>query len=253
VEALKNYVKKQNSYYILGKGTKLLINPNNKATDLIKISSQIIPIKTNENIIWANAAISSSKLLQICQEKNLSGLEFTAGIPASVGGMVAMNFGAFEQNIGNVLNRLRIIDEDGKDYWLEKKDLSFSYRKGPIAEKKSIILEAEFVLQEAAKATIKNNIKTNIAKRKQTQPIGEKTFGCIFKNPHNGFAGQILENLGYKGLKYKNMMISQKHANFLVNLGNSDFSDITDFIYKLKTEVKERTGIELDLEVKIIG
>lgn len=192
------------------------------------------------------------KILQFCIQYSLSGLEFIAGVPVTLGGMLAMNFGCFNQHISDFVVKVHVINEQGQDFWLKKNEMDFGYRTSTVLKENLIVLEAVLRLEKKRPEIIRDNIKIFIEKRMQSQPLGQRTFGSIFKNPSGQVSGQILDCLGYKGRRYKNLQIYEKHANFLINLGKTEFTDILEFIALIKEDVYNQTKIELQSEVIII-
>lgn len=230
----------------------MVINPASTKHYYIRITSQSLPCEVKDEIIKINAGCSGSKILQECLNYNLTGLEFIAGVPASLGGMLSMNFGCYGENLSDHLVRVHVLNRHGEDFWLKKDELKFGYRSSNFLKENLIILEAILRLKKSNTGIIRDNIKTFIQKRLKSQPLGSRTFGSIFKNPPDKFSGQILDSLGYKGKKYKNLQISEKHANFLINNGNSEFDDIIEFINMIKEDVYQKTKIKLQPEVIII-
>lgn len=236
----------------IGQGSNLVINPNTSAC-LIKIKDGLIQTTIERQYVQVNAGMHASKLLKICLNNQLSGLEFIAGVPTSVGGMVAMNFGCFGCEISDYIDQIYIADQTGECRWIPATEALFSYRTSIFQQNTQwIILAVRFKLKNSDTNSIAQKIHANIQIRKEKQPLGQKTFGSIFKNPPHDFAGRILENCGYLGKRYKTMKIFEKHANFLINMGHSTFEDIQDFLHLIQTDVQEKTGIQLDPEVRII-
>jgi|Deesub1362B_J571_1020462.scaffolds.fasta_scaffold00008_304 UDP-N-acetylmuramate dehydrogenase len=233
--------------FILGGGSNCIFG-DDKINRLIISTKNFKEIEIKENRVIAGAGVISSEILNKCEEKGLSGLEFTAGVPASVGGMVYMNYGSMGKEIFQYLTNIIVIQ--GKEVKMIKKDeINYSYRKG---YREGIVILAEFELGEKNKEEIKKIKKEILSIKKQKQPMGKKTAGCIFKNPPGNFAGKLIEESGLKGFHIGDAVVSKKHANFIENTGNAKFQDIKALIGHIKEKVYEKFNIKLEEEVIII-
>jgi UDP-N-acetylmuramate dehydrogenase len=182
----------------------------------------------------------------------LTGLEFSAGVPASVGGMIAMNFGCWGQEICDDVLRIKIVTPEGESRWISKDEAQFGYRSSIFQQEPWIITQVQFQLKKAKPEDIKTKQLDNIALRLEKQPLREKTFGSTFKNPEGHFAGQLIEDAGYKGVPKGAVMFSPRHANFLVNQGGGTFAAAVELISEVQNSVWEKNKIKLETEVKII-
>ncbi len=253
LQEVRDFIKNnQASYYVLGHGSNIIINPNTTIQKFIKISPEISQLEINNQSVKVSAGTSASKLIAFLTRNGLSGLEFAAGVPASLGGMIAMNFGCWGQAIADLIERVHVVSCDGESVWLKTSELNFGYRTSIFQKHNYIIIEAILKLTKSNSITVQSQVTENIAKRMQNQPLTEKTFGSIFKNPPDSCAGRLLEDLNLKGYAKNNIQISAKHANFLINQGDADFNDIMSFLDSIKNQVKEKKGLNLDLEVQII-
>ncbi len=235
---------------MLGKGSNTLIDPDANKT-FVQLSAHITEPSVDGNRLRINAATPVAHLLQVAQSHGLSGLEFCAGVPAGVGGMVFMNFGCWGQEIAQFIHRVRAITNEGEDLWLSTADLQFGYRRSLFHQKNWIIVEAEFSCVPDSPDAIKNRIRENIQTRLAKQPLRDKTFGSIFKNPDGHFAAALLEKLGYKGYQANGIKLSEQHSNFLVNVSDASYKEALIFIDRLIHDVKEKIGIQLELEVRL--
>ena len=252
LDALKAFIKSKVPYYILGKGSNTLISPDTSIHKFIQISLEMFPVSVEGNRLRVCAGTTVHKLMGILQEKGLTGLEFSAGVPASIGGMVAMNFGCWGQDISQILVKARILTETGDDKWVSNLELGFGYRTSILQKNKWICLEAEFACQAEDPAIIKQTILQNIQTRIEKQPLKGKTFGSVFKNPPGFHAAALLEELGFKGKTINHVQFSEKHANFLINMGDAKFQDALAMIQLAQDTVSAQKGILLEPEVKIV-
>ncbi len=247
-------------YYILGNGSNLLISDRGVDGIVIKLDGLFKHFDFRKNLFIAGGGIELAVLRREAYKKGLSGLEFTVGIPGTLGGAIKMNAGADSfDNIGNLIKRVEIMDKRGMVKWLSHKEVDFGYRCTSI-EKGSIILKAELKLKSASSVSIKKRTDSIWRKRKRSQPIREKSAGSIFKNPRCHCEGQspeaisagiLIEKAGLKGKSCGKAYISPIHANFIVNRGGAKASDVTKLIKVAQREVFNQFGIKLELEIEI--
>ncbi len=243
------FSKKENlPYFILGKGSNLLFDDRGFFGMVIANRIQFI---NKENGCWhVGAGYSFSLLGTQSARQGWSGLEFASGIPGSVGGAVYMNAGANGKEASESLVSVDFIDHEGNLMTLSKADLQFGYRFSSFQEKKGAIVGAAFKLIEDKEA--RNKQFEIIEYRKKTQPYNAKSAGCVFRNPSCGHAGALIEKSGLKGEKIGGAEVSTLHANFLINAENATSHDIINLIEHVRTQVKEKTGIDLIHEVRVI-
>jgi UDP-N-acetylmuramate dehydrogenase len=188
------------------------------------------------------------------QKRRLAGLEGLAGIPANVGGAVAMNAGSFGQCIGDCLHRVRCWNPQRGLIWLQREDVVCMYRsfqpKG--LSKPWIIHEVELCFSPAEKVWTQRRMDEVFERKRQTQPVGAKTCGCTFKNPEEAPAGLLLDRCGMRGERIGDVSFSVQHANFLLNQGNGCFAQAMDLITEARRRVRDRFGLDLELEVQVV-
>ncbi len=247
------FLSQNKPFYILGKGSNLLINPAASVQTFIQISPSFSVPEVHQNTLKVSAGTPVSALMKLLQQYQLSGLEFSAGVPASVGGMVAMNFGCWGTEIADVIDRVHVCDFSGKTQWISKNDMGFAYRKSRIQSENLIVLEAVFSLKPDTADAIKQRVLSNIATRIDKQPLRGKTFGSTFKNPPGHFAGALIEQLGLKEKPVGQVMFSEKHANFMINLGEGRYEDAVALIQQTQKLARDTLGVTLETEVKFVS
>ncbi|MGD8529529.1 MAG: UDP-N-acetylmuramate dehydrogenase [Syntrophobacterales bacterium] len=241
-------------YFILGRGTNLLVQDEGTravAISLEKGFSQVECIDPTGRV-KAGAGLRLSRLLRFSLQQNLSGLEFIAGIPGSVGGALRMNAGTHAGNMADVCEAVYVLLSDGILAKLMGAKLSFSYRRLELPPA-AVVLEAELQLTPSSRAQIRQRIRSLLKVRKEKQPWQLPSAGSVFKNPPGDFAGRLIEAVGLKGVRIGDAQISPKHANFIVNRGQARASDIHALIQLAQEKVSQEFGVQLELEIEVVG
>lgn len=211
-------------------------------------------VKIDDTTIKAGAGVSLVKLSYKAQKEGLTGLEFASGIPASVGGAVFMNAGAYKSDMGYVVSEVKVLTPELEVKTLYNKDLNYKYRSSFLqANPNYICLEATIVLKHGDKNVIKDVIETRRQKRLMLQPLEYPSAGSVFRNPEGDFAGRLIEECGLKGYKIGGAMVSDKHANFIINTGGATASDVKNLIMYVHDKVKDITGIDLKVEQEFVN
>ncbi len=245
---------------VLGNGSNLLIADSDFKGLVVKNKAKGIT-KLKNNQLRVASGTSNQELLSFCQENGLSGVEFLAGIPGTVGGSLAVNSGTpqepfFGGSIDDAVKKLTLLLPSGEVKGVSKKWMEFGYRTSKIkraaAGKKPIILSAIFQLKESSPQDIRKVVETKIKKKKATQPWGFSA-GSVFKNPENNYAGMLIDKSGLKGKRIGGAVVSDLHANFILNDQEASANDIYQLIELIKKEVKEKFEVELELEIELIG
>jgi len=243
--------KYQKDILILGKGTNILIS--DYGFDGIVLSTLLLnKIKKEENFIISESGVLISSLLNFCLKNNSGGIEFLSGIPGTIGGALITNAGLKKEWIGEKVEWVEIYDKKKKDFEiLKREEIKFSYRDSNL--KNMFIINACLRTEKKRKEEIKNKIQNYMKERREKQPLRENSAGSVFKNPENFYAGELIEKCGLKGYCIGDACISERHANFIINKGKAKSSDIYNLIKIIQNKVKEKFGVELELEIKIIG
>tara|TARA_B100000902_G_C27189289_1_gene853056 strand:+ start:296 stop:1201 length:906 start_codon:yes stop_codon:yes gene_type:complete len=259
VTQLKEFLKdaKTNSLKltILGAGSNTLIRDKGVKGVVVKLSQDFSYIKlVDENILDVGAATLDRKVANFAKDNSLGNLEFLSCIPGSIGGAIVMNSGCYDNDISNVLHSIRAIDKNSlSEVEIKKEDIKFFYR-GTNLSKNLIIISAKLKGVLGKKDEIEKKQFDLIEKKKQSQPSQIKTCGSTFKNiSKDKKAWMLIKQSGCNFFKEGDAIISEKHCNFFVNNGNAKSTDIENLIKKVKKKVYETTGVNLELEIKIIG
>lgn len=237
---------------LIGNGSNLIVRDGGIrgiVLSLMKLN-KIIP---EAHAITAQSGAAIIDVSRAALDQHLSGLEFACGIPGSVGGALFMNAGAYGGEIADVLKSALVLTSDGELLQLTKEDLALGYRKSAIAEKHYIALEATFELTPANPAAIKAKMDELTFLRESKQPLEYPSCGSVFKRPPNHFAGKLIQDSGLQGTRIGGAEVSKKHAGFIVNIDQATAKDYTTLIKLIQDTVKEKFGVDLETEVKIIG
>jgi len=242
-------------YFILGGGSNILVGDKGFKGLIIKVQSDSLKtllrgISAKYKVL-VDAGVNMSNLINECLNNSLTGLEFMAGIPGTVGGSIRGNAGAWQNGISESVSRVKVLTEDNKVKWVDKEECQFSYRDSRFKHNKEIILAAELILEKGDSEQITRLIEENLKKREE-QPK-EPSAGCVFVNPKPLSAGKLIEECGLKGTRIGNAQISEKHANFVINLGGATAKDVVSLISLTKAKVKEKFSIDLKEEIVRIG
>ena len=250
-DSLSEFVKEQIPFHLIGLGSNSLINPNTSKS-LVQIHPQFMATQCDKTLI-VGAGMTVNQLMKLSVKEGVEGYAFMAGVPASVGGMIAMNFGCWGEEIATQVIRVFVMDFSGNVFDLSASEMKFGYRSSCIQDGALIVLGAELQAKRGQSDTIKQAIQKNILTRVDKQPLKDKTFGSIFKNPPQHSAGAVLESLGYKGKTIGPVTFSSQHANFLVNTGHATYAETVDILHQVQSDVKDQTGVTLELEVKLLS
>ena len=248
---LLNYLKENNiKYKIIGNGSNLIfVNDYNGV--LIKLD-KLNNVQINDKEVTAEAGASLIGLALKVSRMGLKGMEFATGIPGTIGGAVYMNAGAYKEDMASIIKKVKLLDETDNIIELNKEELEFGYRKSILQSKKYVCLEATLLLDYGNIDEIMALIEKRKQKRIETQPLEYPSAGSVFRNPENGFAWQLIDDIGYKGKRIGDAMVSEKHANFIINVGNANGSDIKELIDEIKNKVKDKYNIDLKVEQEIV-
>ena len=243
--------------FFLGNGTNLLVPDRGVERFLIKPAGKYGVDELNRvweanGLLCAGAAVSLANLSGCALGRNLTGLEFVQGIPGSVGGGVTMNAGAYGGELVQVLDSVTVLDRQGQEHVIPAADCGLGYRRSIFSGGDYLIVEARFRLTHGDPADIEARMKELAAKRKEKQPLEYPSAGSTFKRPEGYFAAALIDQCGLKGLTVGGAQVSEKHAGFVINRGGATCADVLALVEQIKAVVKERTGVELELEVKIL-
>jgi len=247
-------------YFVLGGGTNLLVKDGGfrgaaislQRMKAVRIEREYRSIGGSFAVVLAEAGASLAALLSFAVDEGLTGLEFAAGIPGTVGGAIRMNAGTSAGETGDVVESVALLAPGGELVTKGRDAMGFGYRTSSVQEG-HVVVEVRFVLRRDEKARIKARVKQLSEARKQRQPLGLPNAGSMFKNPQEESAGKLIEEAKLKGRRVGDAQVSERHANFIVNLGKATARDVLQLMEIVKQTVVEVHGVRLEPEITIIG
>lgn len=236
--------------FVIGAGSNILVSDKVVNGLILRLNSPFFKkVSFAGNQIIADAGVMLGSLIQGAKQKGLSGLEFLAGIPGTLGGALMMNAGAWGKDIGGLTESVKVIDPNGKARDLSGKDIKFAYRDSGL--EKYIILSARLKLSKKSKEEIQYSLNKYLRARRSSQDTAFPNAGCVFKNPDGESAGKLIDLCGLKGKKIGGAFISNKHANFILNKKNALSRDVLSLMEFARRTVKNKFKINLQPEIKI--
>lgn len=240
-------------FYIIGRGSNLLVSDNGLDGIVIKIADMFSCSVLQSRSIIVDAGASLAAVSKMAYKNSLTGLEFASGIPGTVGGAVAMNAGAYGNEMKDIVEWVKVMKNDGTITVMKNEEFNFSYRESILTKNTDwIVLSVKLNLQPGDKNEILQQMLDRNKKRVSSQPLDKNNCGSVFKRPEGHFAGKLIEDCGLRGFSYNGVEISQKHAGFITTSKNSTADDVLYVINLAKNKVKENFGISLEEEVKIL-
>ena len=252
IEVIKLCKVEKIPFFVMGNGSNLLVKDGGIRGVVIKLE-KLKHIEINGNKIKVQSGVLMKDLSKAALEARLTGLEFTCGIPGTVGGAIAMNAGAYNGEIKDVIDSAVVLDEDGKILNLTNKELELGYRSSSVLKKHYIAIEASFILKEGNYDDIKATIDDLTRRREEKQPLEYASAGSTFKRPVGYFAGKLIQDSGLKGYSVGDAQVSEKHSGFVINKGTATAKEVLDVIAHVQSVVKEKFSVSLETEVRIMG
>ncbi len=252
IGALRLCSESNMQFRVLGGGSNLLVDDSSLDFGVIHICSPgfdwIQPGNATETLA-VGGGVKLASILRFCKQHGLGGAEFLAGIPGTLGGAVAGNAGAWGLSMASLVRHVTAVDSEGEKHRLTREEIGFSYRNTDLDG--LIITEAELELPPRSPELVTKLIRRNIDRKRKSQPTRKPNAGCIFKNPDNESAGKLLDICGFKGWELGGARVSEAHANFICNHRRAAAGDVFRMIDEMQKRVKDKFGIELELEVKL--
>ncbi len=254
VEDVRTLVKQAGAgkipFFVVG-GTNLLIRDGGIRGIVVSLS-KLRAIKEEPGaVLYAEGGVGMPTLIGYAIRRSLAGLEWAAGIPGTVGGCLVMNAGTRLGEMKDSVKAVRLVTMKGDVVDLPVSAIPFEYRRARLP--KGIVVGVWLQLRQGVRAELEKVVKDYLHYRKDTQPLMMPSAGCVFKNPPDDSAGRLIESTGLKGLRVGDAEVSLKHGNFIVNRGHARAADVIELIGKIRSAIKRKSGVRLDLELKIVG
>lgn len=240
-------------YYILGNGSNLLVGDGGYRGVMVSPGKSFGTVSVDGNTLRAGAGVLLSVAARQALAHALTGLEFAAGIPGTVGGAVVMNAGAYGSEMSAVLRFVTVLTEDGTVRRLPVSELELGYRTSCILRKGYVVLEAEMELQPGLEENIRSRMEELAEQRRSKQPLEYPSAGSTFKRPEGYFAGKLIQDAGLRGFSVGGAQVSEKHCGFVINRGGASAADILNLCREVQARVRAQAGVELEMEVRLLG
>ena len=240
-------------YFILGNGSNLLVSDKGYDGAIISTDKFTDIRLEDEKTIYAEAGVKNSAIAAFARDNSLTGYEFAAGIPGSLGGAVIMNAGAYGGEMKLIVKEVRALSPQGEIIRLDNEALRFDYRTSALKGKDFIVISALLELEKGDKDEISARMNELALKRKEKQPLEYPSAGSTFKRPEGYFAGKLIEDSGLRGYTVGGAMVSDKHCGFVINKGEATSKDIYTLILNVQNTVYEKFGVRLEPEVILLG
>ena len=240
-------------WLVIGNGSNLLVGDRGVRGVVIKMGESFAQTEWRDNQVTVGAGKMMPALALEAAERGLSGLEFAAGIPGSVGGGVRMNAGAYGNTIGEFVTKVEIVEYNGQRRTLAASELTFAYRNSSLFAIDAVVCRVTLTLNHGSRDESLARIKELSRLRSLNQPLEYPSCGSVFRNPPNDHAGRLIELANLRGLKIGGAAVSKKHGNFIVNLGGARAKDVQELIAEVQKRVSEYSEVHLEPEVRFVG
>lgn len=249
-----NYLNKVGiPYFVLGNGSNLLVADAGYRGVVIKVGEDMSQVKVEGKRIVAGSGATLAKVARTAMDHGLTGLEFAAGIPGTVGGGLIMNAGAYDGEMKQVVETVNVVDTEGAQLTLDNATMEFGYRTSALKNQKFVATQCTFLLEEGDKEQIKAKMDDFASRRREKQPLEFPSAGSTFKRPEGYFAGKLIQDAGLAGFGVGGAQVSTKHCGFVINTGDATAKDIKILIGFIQDKVRDTFGVELEPEVILLG
>ena len=247
--------EEQIPFYIVGNGSNILVKDRGFRGCIVKMLHQGREIRVDREAktLYAGAGETMMSIAVRCAKEGLAGMEFASGIPGTLGGTVSMNAGAYEKEMKDIVNSVRILTQEGEIKEISNAEMAFGYRTSAVLKNNWIVLGATLQLQQDDPVEIQARIDDFTHRRRTRQPLKYASAGSTFKRPEGFFAAKLIDDAGMKGYSVGDAQVSEKHAGFVVNKGKASAEDVLVLMSRIQAAVKEKFGVDLKPEVRIIG
>ena len=240
-------------FFLIGKGSNLLVSDKGIPGVVAYLGEELCSISVNENMIIAEAGATLAAVAATALKEGLTGFEFAAGIPGTVGGAIRMNAGAYGGDMSQVVKWVRVLEPDGNIRTIAAEEMNFSYRYSILKDVDYIVLAAGIALACGDEKSIRISMMELAERRKEKQPLEYPSAGSTFKRPEGYFAGKLISEAGLSGARVGDAVVSEKHNGFIVNEGCATAEDVKQLIETVRKKVYENSGVLLEPEIIFVG
>lgn len=257
VEELQNVLHllqaEQEDYYLIGNGSNLLVSDNGYEGCILQMDKKLSHIQVQENRLICQAGATLASIAKVAYDHALTGFEFAAGIPGTLGGAIVMNAGAYGGEMKQVVESVQLLTPDGVLVEKTVEEMHFAYRHSLVKEEPYIVVGATFRLEKGEQTAIKAKMDDLASQRCDKQPLNYPSAGSTFKRPEGYFAGKLIQDAGLRGFQVGGAQVSEKHCGFVINKEHATATDIAQLIREVQSKVKEQFGVDLETEVIYLG
>lgn len=239
-------------YTVIGNGSNLLVDDGGYRGIVLVIGKYMRRIEVKDTCLEAEAGALMSQVAKTAKENGLTGLEFAAGIPGTVGGGAVMNAGAYGGEMSQVVTTVTVVNRNGEIMELDNSTMEYGYRTSVIQNQPFVVTKVTFRLQPGDSQEIAAKMEELAIRRREKQPLEYPSAGSTFKRPEGHFAGQLIMEAGLRGYSVGGAKVSDKHCGFIINTGNATAEDVKDVIWEVQRRVKERFHVDLEPEIKML-
>ena len=249
---IRYFAKLSEPYFVLGKGSNLLVGDKGYDGIVLDVTG-MDAIRMEGNRIYAQAGASLPVVASFAAKNGLSGLEFAAGIPGTIGGAVVMNAGAYDGEMKQVVTSVHVLSPEGEEMELDNDTMEFGYRTSIIKDRPFVVEEVVLSLTPGDPEEIRKKGEEFNKRRREKQPLEYPSAGSTFKRPEGYFAGKLIMDAGLRGYRIGGAQVSEKHCGFLINVGNASAADISELMDEITERVKKQFGVSLEPEIVRLG
>jgi len=240
-------------YFIMGNGSNLLVKDTGIRGVVIKISNGFDSIERRGDRLYCESGVLLSALAKYALEESLTGLEFASGIPGTIGGAITMNAGAYGGEMKDIVSKVIALNRDNKILDIDGEDMNFRYRGSRVIDEGLVVLGVELKLRKGDPSVIRETMENLDYRRTSKQPLEFASGGSTFKRPTGYYAGKLIDDAGLRGLRHGDAQVSEKHCGFIVNRGEATFEDVMNLIKTVQKIVRDKFGVSLETEIRIVG
>ena len=240
-------------YFVIGNGSNLLVGDKGYRGIILYLGDGMDQIQVDGNRLTVQAGCLMSRIAREACEHALTGFEFASGIPGSIGGGVVMNAGAYDGELGQIVTKVWVMNEEGEILVLNNQDMEFGYRTSVIKKRPFIVVQVEMELQPGNQEEIAAKMTELNRRRRDKQPLQYPSAGSTFKRPQGYFAGKLIMDAGLRGYSIGGACVSEKHCGFIINKNHASAADVAEVICEVQERVKEKFGVTLETEVILLG